>query len=262
MPRKHIPKAPQGADHFIYNVYSLRLAVALGSTEQAIIIHDIYLSLRKKALDPEHYSNSFVNGRFWTYDPYKIWTERLFPFQTEETVRTAYFQPLIKTGILLRSNFDYGQSRRSWLTIDFQKMHSMYPFTEEIYPNVTPYPDNKGKNEEERDVTVTLPPIKGASYPDNKGHHTPKIGESIEYINNIYNKTDSSTEYSTVPSISGEKESVREKTIESELNKFLEGYRNLTGTDYKDPDSIKALLYDGQTASDLLELEELVYGFG
>lgn len=265
MSKRHIPNEPE-IDRIVYGrPYSLRLAIRLGSEEQAQVLHLIHTKLKWKADHPEQYEGFYVEGRWWTADPFRVWSETYFPFAREETVRVSFFMPLIKSGLLIQNNFDYGLSRRSWFSIDYELLHERFPFLKETYPDVNGESHHaergidKGNNVI-RNVTVTLPTLNGESYHAEQGNDTTLNEESIIYINNKDSNTVFSTNTSSViSSISGEKESVREKTIESELNKFLEDYRNLTGTDYKDPEAVKELLRKGNSVDSLLEPFEVYY---
>lgn len=256
MPKKYIPQEPK-ADRMIHTSYSLKLAVALKSAEQAQVIHIIHGKLLTKSKKPLQYNDYyFIRGCWWTVDTFQTWQEKYFPLSNPETVRTSFFAPLIKNGILIKDNFDSGALRRSWLTINYERLHQLFPFTEQTYPNL-----NKGNpvkpGTQETQLNKKQNPVKLEPKPSLSGIETQLNKDSIIYNNKYIYKTDISTLYSTERSTEKTALTESEKRIDGDsgLNEIFEAFENYTGTSFDDTESmdlIKNLLQSGYSVTDLV----------
>lgn len=246
MATKHFPNKLLEKDYLV--TYSINLAIRLKSVEQAQLIDIVHKKLQTKKRNPKKYNAYFIRGCWWTCDPYKTWQENYFPFSTEQTVRLSFFKPLLESGVLVRSNFDNGLSRRSWFTIDYNKLHELYPFTEKLYPNL-----NEGYNAEQLNNAT----LSNVSNNAQQRIDTTLSNESIYYNNNYIYKTDISTLYSQERSTekTALTESVKKENGDSDLTEIFKTFENYTGTSFDDTESmdlIKNLLQSGYSVTDLV----------
>lgn len=97
-------------------VLDKHIAKAIGLNE-AIILQQVHywIEVNKKAKRNCH------EGRYWTYNTIKEWTEE-FPFWSKDTVKRT-FKKLRQTGLMIVGNFNTMQMDRTlWYTIDYEKL--------------------------------------------------------------------------------------------------------------------------------------------
>jgi len=138
--------------------FSISLATALKSSDQAIFLHHVGYWLKYN----ERLKQNFHEGRYWTYDT----LERLhahFPYWTQKQLRLI-IEKLVQMGILIKGNFNKDKYDRTvWYTIDYEKVKCICPKGQIDLPDQANGIDQKGR------------PI-----PHNKPHNKPIKKENIE----------------------------------------------------------------------------------
>lgn len=95
-------------------VVSPRLAQALGSLDQAVILQQLHYWLKK--------SKNFHDGRAWVYNSMEAWMKQ-FPWIKSRTTLTKHFNRLKKLGLVVTSNYNKaGFDKTIWYSIDYRKL--------------------------------------------------------------------------------------------------------------------------------------------
>lgn len=95
-------------------VVSPRLAQALGSLDQAVILQQLHYWLKK--------SKNFHDGRPWVYNSMEAWMKQ-FPWIKSRTTLTKHFNRLKKLGLVVTSNYNKaGFDKTTWYSIDYRKL--------------------------------------------------------------------------------------------------------------------------------------------
>lgn len=95
-------------------VVSPRLAQALGSLDQAVILQQLHYWLKK--------SKNFHDGRAWVYNSMEAWMKQ-FPWIKSRTTLTKHFNRLKKLGLVVTSNYNKaGFDKTTWYSIDYRKL--------------------------------------------------------------------------------------------------------------------------------------------
>lgn len=95
-------------------VVSPRLAQALGSLDQAVILQQLHYWLKK--------SKNFHDGRPWVYNSMEAWMKQ-FPWIKSRTTLTKHFNKLKKIGLVVTSNYNKaGFDKTTWYSIDYRKL--------------------------------------------------------------------------------------------------------------------------------------------
>lgn len=95
-------------------VVSPRLAQALGSLDQAVILQQLHYWLKK--------SKNFHDGRPWVYNSMEAWMKQ-FPWIKSRTTLTKHFNRLKKLGLVVTSNYNKaGFDKTTWYSIDYRQL--------------------------------------------------------------------------------------------------------------------------------------------
>lgn len=95
-------------------VVNRELATIIGLNE-AIIIQQVDFFLKGNKAK----KHNFHDGRFWTYNTYKDWQEKEFPFLSFRTIERT-FKSLEKDGFLIAGNYNkFKVDKTKWYTIDY-----------------------------------------------------------------------------------------------------------------------------------------------
>lgn len=93
-----------------------KLATIIGLNE-AIVLQQInyWLNINEKA------RVNYIDGRYWTYNPYPKWQDQ-FPFWSIDTIKRTITK-LEKMGIVLSGNYNKNKfDKTKWYSIDFDKL--------------------------------------------------------------------------------------------------------------------------------------------
>lgn len=95
-------------------VVSPKLAQALGSLDQAVILQQLHYWIKK--------SKNFHDGRAWVYNSMEAWMKQ-FPWIKSRTTLTKHFNRLKKLGLVVTSNYNKaGFDKTIWYSIDYRKL--------------------------------------------------------------------------------------------------------------------------------------------
>jgi hypothetical protein len=105
--------------HSIHS-FSLEVATALKSVDQAIFLHHIFYWLEYN----ERAGKNFQEGRYWSYQTLEE-LQYHFPYWTVRQLRFI-IEKLMKAGILLKGNFNENKyDHTTWYSIDYEKYRSI-----------------------------------------------------------------------------------------------------------------------------------------
>lgn len=96
-------------------VVSPRLAEALGSLDEAVILQQLHYWLQR--------SSNKRDGRTWVYNSMATWLKQ-FPWVKSRTTLTRHFDKLKKLGLVLTANYNRaGFDKTIWYSIDYDKLN-------------------------------------------------------------------------------------------------------------------------------------------
>ncbi len=98
-------------------VVSPRLAEALGSLDEAVILQQLHYWLQR--------SSNKRDGRTWVYNSMSDWLKQ-FPWVKSRTTLTRHFDKLKKLGLVLTANYNRaGFDKTIWYSIDYDKLKEL-----------------------------------------------------------------------------------------------------------------------------------------
>lgn len=122
--------------------FNIELAAKYG-IEEAIIIKNIQFWIDKNKANDRH----FYDGKFWTYNSVKAFTE-LFPYMSESKIRRT-LENLVSKGVLIKGNFNQsGYDRTLWYAFQNEQM-DLSESTNGVVQNDEPIPDSKQDGKQE-----------------------------------------------------------------------------------------------------------------